>query len=263
MSQNFNPLSSQLGITGTSYRLQVGKIGNSWAARILKGNECVASTTFNELNGNLIVGFVMQETAIPNLNPYQIMKTVQFLTKEAQGNELRQKSQGIPAPGPEVQARTQAAAAAIAATPAPSQARATPTKAAGNSELASEDDTRASYRIVPRAREEVAVETPQSTATADVKWEGLVILGKDRKLNPIPSADGSGNAAPTANVAPAPAASSKAAAPAAAPVVAKASTPAPAATTGQKSTIEDRVAKIEASIARIEERLAKIEEKLA
>ncbi len=239
MSQNFTPLSSQLGITGSSYRLQVGKVGNSWAARILKGNECVAQTSFNELNGNLIVGFVMQETAIPNLNPYSIMKTVQFLTKEAQGNELRAKTAGIPAPGPEVQARTQAAAAAIAQTPASSPAR-----APSNADVASDDDTRASYRIVPKAREEVVVEQPLSDAPS-VNWGDTVAIAKGRNLKPIPSAEGGAGAAP-------------------APAVAKASSPAPApaAAAPQKSGVEDRLSKIEALIARIEARLAKIEEKL-
>ncbi len=260
MSQNFSPLSSQLGITGTSYRLQVGKVGNSWAARILKGNECVASTTFGELNGNLIVGFVMQETAIPNLNPYAIMKTVQFLTKEAQGNELRAKSAGIPAPGPEVQVRTQAAAAAIAAAPASAKAPA-PAKATSNADVASDDYTRASYRIVPKAREELVAEEPAAAAPA-VKWGDTVTIAKDRKLNPIPSAEGGAAAAPAATAAPAPA---RAATPAPAPASSKAPSPspAPAAAAAPKSGVEDRIAKIEAAISRIEDRLAKIEEKLA
>ncbi|MBN2150573.1 MAG: hypothetical protein JW839_03905 [Candidatus Lokiarchaeota archaeon] len=254
MSQNFTPLSSQLGISGTSYRLQVGKVGNSWAARILKGNDCVASTTFGELNGNLIVGFVIKETAIPNLNPYQIMKTVQFLTKEAQGNELRAKTAGIPAPGPEVQARAQAAATAIASTPAPS-----PATAPSNADLASDEDTRASYRIIPKAREEVVVEQAAADAS-DVSWGATVTIAKDRQLKPIPTAEGSAGAASAA-----PQAAAKAPAPAASPVAARASAPAPvtAATTTQKPGIEERISKIETSIARIEARLAKIEEKLA
>ncbi|MEX2684445.1 MAG: hypothetical protein Q6373_022935 [Candidatus Sigynarchaeota archaeon] len=254
MSQNFTPLSSQLGITGSSYRLQLGKVGNSWAARILKGNEVVVSTTFNELNGNLIVGFVMQETAIPNLNPYQIMKTVQFLTKEAQGNELRAKSAGIPAPGPEVQERTQAAAAAIAQkATAPSPARA-PVDTA----LASDEDTRASYRVVPGARKEVPVEQPAAAATS-VNWGETVTIAKNRQLKPIPSAESGASAAPGQAVA-------KSETPAATPSpgAVRTSPPAaiPAAEAHQKSGIEERVAKIEASIARIEARLAKIEEKL-
>jgi hypothetical protein len=224
----------------------------------LKGNECVASTTFGELNGNLIVGFVMQETAIPNLNPYAIMKTVQFLTKEAQGNELRAKSAGIPAPGPEVQARTQAAAAAIASTPAPAPA---PAKAPSNADVASDDDTRASYRIVPKAREELVAEQPAAAAPA-VKWGDTVTIAKDRKLKPIPIAEGGAAAAPAATAAPAPA---RAATPAPAPAASKAPSPspAPAVAAAPKSGIEDRIAKIEAILSRIEDRLAKIEEKLA
>nr|MDO8114390.1 hypothetical protein [Candidatus Sigynarchaeota archaeon] len=267
MSTNFTPLSSQLGISGTSYRLQVGKVGNSWAARLIKGNDVVASQVINELNGNLIVGFVIKETAIPNLNPYQIMKTVQFLTKEAQANEGRMKQGGIPAPGPEVQARLQASAAP-AATPAVSRAQpAAPaaSKPPANADLASDEDTRASYRIVPKAREEVTVEQEAPTEAAKIDWGGIITLGKDRKLKPIPTAETSAGAG--AAPAPAPAkAAVQAPAPAPVKAVAAAAAAAPAATAVPKATdsgISDRLLKIEERISKIEERLSKIEEKLA
>ena len=37
-------------------------------------------------NQNLIVGWVLRTVAIPNINPHQIMKTVQALTKQAMKN---------------------------------------------------------------------------------------------------------------------------------------------------------------------------------
>jgi hypothetical protein len=289
MSSNFTPLSSQLGIAGTSYRLQMGKIGNSWAARLMKGNDEVASTTLGELNGNLVVGFVIRETAIPNLNPYQIMKTVEFILKEAKANEGRMKQGGIPAPGPEVKARAEAAAAKPQAR-APARAAApVASKPPVDSELASEEDTRASYRIVPKAREEVAEEAPEVEA-AEVDWGKTVTLGEGRDLKPIPSAEG-GEEAPApkkaAAAAPAKAPIKAATAPAKAPAkvaaaapakasgkaAAPAKEPAKAAALFAKSLekadaqpsdagLADRITKIEDRLSKIEERLSAIEEKL-
>ena len=276
MSSNFTPLSSQLGIAGTSYRLQMGKIGNSWAARLMKGNDEVASTTLSELNGNLVIGFVIRETAIPNLNPYQISKTVEFIMKEARANEGRMKQGGIPAPGPEVKARAEAAATK----PQPrAPARAAPpvaSKPPVDADLASEEDTRASYRIVPKAREEVEAETPEVEA-ADIDWGKTVTIGEGRDLQPIPSAEEEPEPAPKKAAASAKASTkAAAAAPAKAPgkaVAAPAKAPAKAAALFAKSLekaneqpadegLADRISSIEDRLSKIEERLAAIEEKL-
>ena len=87
----FTPLSSQLGIPGTSYRIELGLINDKWASRLLKGNALIDSyvykdedmSAFGFPNQNLIVGWVLRTVAIPNINPHQIMKTVQALTKQA------------------------------------------------------------------------------------------------------------------------------------------------------------------------------------
>ena len=90
MSLNFEPLTSQLGVPGTSYRLQLGLINGKWASRLLKGKEVIDSYIFkdedvqgNIPNQNRIVSWVLMTVAIPNINPHQIMKTTQALVKQA------------------------------------------------------------------------------------------------------------------------------------------------------------------------------------
>jgi phosphatidate phosphatase PAH1 len=88
--KGFEPLSSQLGIAGTSYRIQLGLINDKWASRLLKGNTVIDSYIYKDEdvesgfpNQNLIVGWVIRTVAIPNINPHQIMKTTQALVKQA------------------------------------------------------------------------------------------------------------------------------------------------------------------------------------
>jgi hypothetical protein len=88
MEQGFIPLTSQLGIPGTSFRLQLGLINDKWASRLLKGNKVIDSYVYKDVEGdfpnqNLIVGWVLRTVAIPNMNPHQIMKTTQALVKQA------------------------------------------------------------------------------------------------------------------------------------------------------------------------------------
>ena len=89
--KGFEPLSSQLGIPGTSYRVQLGLINDKFATRLLKGNSVIDSYVFRDEditesgipNQNLIVGWVLRTVAIPNINPHQVMKTTQALVKQA------------------------------------------------------------------------------------------------------------------------------------------------------------------------------------
>ena len=89
--QGFIPLSSQLGIPGTSYRIQLGMINDKWALRLLKEDDIIDSYIYKDEdagdqgfpNQNIIVGWVLRTIAIPNINPHQIMKTVQVLVKQA------------------------------------------------------------------------------------------------------------------------------------------------------------------------------------
>ncbi len=97
--KGFIPLTSQLGISGTSYRLQLGLINDKWASRILKGSEVIDSIVYKDddiaqdgmPNSNLIVGWCLRTIAIPNINPHQIMKTTQVLVKQAMDNREKQK----------------------------------------------------------------------------------------------------------------------------------------------------------------------------
>jgi len=89
--KGFVPLSSQLGIPGTSYRIQLGLINEKWASRLLKGNNVIDSYVYKDEdiaaggfpNQNMIVGWVLRTVAIPNINPHQVMKTTQALVKQA------------------------------------------------------------------------------------------------------------------------------------------------------------------------------------
>lgn len=97
--QGFIPLSSQLGIPGTSYRIQLGLINDKWASRLLKGNNIIDSYVYKDEdvgelgfpNQNMIVGWVLRTIAIPNINPHQIMKTTQVLVKQARQKKEQQK----------------------------------------------------------------------------------------------------------------------------------------------------------------------------
>ncbi|TKJ22163.1 MAG: hypothetical protein CEE42_13190 [Promethearchaeota archaeon Loki_b31] len=89
--KGFQPLSSQLGISGTSYRIQLGLINGKFATRLLKGKSVIDSYVFKDEdisesgipNQNLIVGWALRTVAIPNINPHQVMKTTQALVKQA------------------------------------------------------------------------------------------------------------------------------------------------------------------------------------
>jgi len=88
--RGFIPLTSELGVAGTSYRIQLGLINEKWASRLLKGRNVIDSYVYKDEdvqggfpNQNLIVGWVLRTVAIPNINPHQVMKTTQALVKQA------------------------------------------------------------------------------------------------------------------------------------------------------------------------------------
>ena len=101
--KGFQPLSSQLGISGTSYRIQLGLINGKFAIRLLKGKSVIDSYVFKDEdisesgipNQNLIVGWVLRTVAIPNINPHQVMKTTQALVKQAL-EKIKQKKTFAP-----------------------------------------------------------------------------------------------------------------------------------------------------------------------
>ncbi|MCK4238476.1 MAG: hypothetical protein KAX33_05085, partial [Candidatus Lokiarchaeota archaeon] len=95
--KDFEPLTSQLGIAGTSYRLQLGLINEKWASRLMKGRDTIIDSYIYDNvegitpNGNRIVSWVLKTVAIPNINPHQIMKTTQFLLRQARENKDKKK----------------------------------------------------------------------------------------------------------------------------------------------------------------------------
>jgi len=86
--QDFQPLTPQLGIAGSSYQLQMGKVNGYWAIRLVKGSNVLASKVYKENPdelplGNHLTGWALSVIAIPNINPYQIQKTIGFIRQKA------------------------------------------------------------------------------------------------------------------------------------------------------------------------------------
>lgn len=95
--EDFKPLTNMLGVPGTSYKIQLGLTNNQWSSRLVKGNNVLASKVYeldegeNTPNVNYIVGWVLQASAIPNINPHQVMKSAQALMNQAK-QKLEQRA---------------------------------------------------------------------------------------------------------------------------------------------------------------------------
>ncbi|MEJ2277098.1 MAG: hypothetical protein P8Y70_05020, partial [Candidatus Lokiarchaeota archaeon] len=88
MEDEFFELSKPLSIQGTSFKLNLGIKQNNWAIKVYKGNSLLDFKVFDMPqkqfpDQNLIVQWILQIIMIPNINPHQIMKTLQKSTKEA------------------------------------------------------------------------------------------------------------------------------------------------------------------------------------
>ena len=90
----FKPLTSQFVIPVTRFRIQFGVINGKWASVLLRDNKVIATHIYKEEdlsaigfpNQNLIVGWVLRTVAIPNINPHEIMKLIQTMTKQLIAN---------------------------------------------------------------------------------------------------------------------------------------------------------------------------------
>lgn len=99
MSDNdFVPFTPALGITGSSYQLQLGRVNEYWAIRLVKGKDILASKVYNDVQdpdeiplGRLLTGWVLSVLAIPNINTYQIQKVIGFLRQKGTQNFENQK----------------------------------------------------------------------------------------------------------------------------------------------------------------------------
>ena len=95
---DFDPLTDQYGITGTSYSLQMGLINSKWAVSLLKGKETKATFLFNDRDlvedfptSESIVSWTLRAIVIPNINSHQVRKTVHILRKQAKFNKDKKK----------------------------------------------------------------------------------------------------------------------------------------------------------------------------
>jgi hypothetical protein len=100
---DFIPLSAQLGIAGSSYMLQMGKVSNFWAIRLVKGPDVLDSKVFKDTgqempNANVLTGWVLSVLTIPNINTYQIQKTIGFIRQQSlrtlDEQQAKKKEQG-------------------------------------------------------------------------------------------------------------------------------------------------------------------------
>ncbi len=96
----FTPYSPQLGVAGSSYRLQLGQVSGKWAVRLAKGQDVLDSFVFEHLtdinklpNADDITRWVLSTLVIPNINPHQIMKTVGFVRQQAKRQIEEKKRQ--------------------------------------------------------------------------------------------------------------------------------------------------------------------------
>ena len=92
----FNPLSSRLGISGTSYIIQLGKINDKWASILLHGEKCIASNIYQKDDEKIpnirqIINWALSTIPIPNVNPRQVSTTISLLAKQAIENDEKKR----------------------------------------------------------------------------------------------------------------------------------------------------------------------------
>lgn len=130
MSEEFVPYSSPIPIAGTSYAAQIGKNADQkWEVRLIKGREVMDKEIFEDLNGNMMIAFIMRATAIPMLNPYKISQNIKMLIKQAEsGQPLTKKPTQVTEeykPAPEYAGMTSDSTASIPTTTSIGAPRAT------------------------------------------------------------------------------------------------------------------------------------------
>ena len=97
-TQDFTPFTPALGIAGSSYQIQLGKVNDFWAIRLVRGRgEVLASKVYNDTQSKELpltkhlTGWVLSVMTIPNINTYQVQKTIGFLRQKAERNLNDQK----------------------------------------------------------------------------------------------------------------------------------------------------------------------------
>ena len=100
--KDFMPLTPQLGIAGSSYLIEMGLVNDFWAIRLVKGKSVLDSKVYKDSkdlpNANILTGWVLSVMVLPNVNTYQIQKTVGYIHQKARQNkedfERKKKSAG-------------------------------------------------------------------------------------------------------------------------------------------------------------------------
>lgn len=90
----FKPVTSQIDIPGTKFRIQFGLIDGKWASVLLRDKKVIDTYIYKEEdlsssgfpNQNLIVGWVLRLVAIPDINPHGIIKLIQTMRKSLMDN---------------------------------------------------------------------------------------------------------------------------------------------------------------------------------
>lgn len=95
-SMEFTPLTSRLGISGTSYGIQLGIINSKWTSILLHGEKRIAVNIYQDRYENIpeihqIINWTLNTIPIPNINPRHVSMTVSLLIKQATENKEKKK----------------------------------------------------------------------------------------------------------------------------------------------------------------------------
>ena len=86
VNQNFVPMSSQFGIPGVSYRIQLGTVNGKWTLTLLKGHNVIDSQAYEGSefpNRSELISWIISIISFPNFNSNQIKKIVETLVDQA------------------------------------------------------------------------------------------------------------------------------------------------------------------------------------
>jgi len=86
--ENYKSITSVYKIGGTSYGLQIGKIGSKYCIVLMKNKNILEYKISETLSKDVFVSWVLSVVIFPNINPYNIMKTVDILIKQVKEKEI-------------------------------------------------------------------------------------------------------------------------------------------------------------------------------
>ncbi|WXG45262.1 MAG: hypothetical protein WED05_00800 [Candidatus Atabeyarchaeum deiterrae] len=83
MPDEFIPASSMAPIPNSSYSIRIGKIKDTWAIRVFRGPQVLATQIIGDLDPSVIVTVVQSSISLPSYSPYHIVRAVSPLIREA------------------------------------------------------------------------------------------------------------------------------------------------------------------------------------